>query len=211
VGKIKNTALDTIHSILTVVLILWAIVFLFALRESYMTYPTTIPVITTISELREHIGGRVEIIAPVVEPTGVSYRYRRRRTTGLGTSSFYYTTARLHALILEDGDVAFRTTTENFNAGETIIVGVRGRAYDRIGDVLMTSYDRGHRGRDQFLRRHSGTEVRRLYGGIVLHRAGTIIDGPMLYIIMLALAGLGIGGMLLWVRKNRKPAHGIVY
>ena len=200
-SNIKNAVLDIIHSILIVVLILWAIVFIFVLRESYRTYFTTVPVITSVSELREHIGRRVEIISPDIEPTGVSYTYRRRRSRGV---SLFYTTAHLHALTFEDGVVAFRTTSENLNVGETVIVRVRDRANDRVGGALLTRYERRYFGRRGYLLRRSGA-VRSFDVRLIVHMAGTV-DDPILYISVLALVGLGAGGMLLWVRKKRAPA-----
>jgi len=203
-GKTKNTAFEIIHSFLAVALILWAIVVIIVLHQGYRTHFTTAPVITNIRELREHIGGIVEINAPIIEPTGVSYTYRARRGH---RTNILPTTAYLHALILEDGAVPFRSTLENLNAGETIIVRVRNRAYDRVGDALLTRWHRQHSTRAANQLRRSGVENFSFDRGIVVHRAGTI-DDPIPYITILALAGLGAAGMMLWVRKKRKLAHG---
>ena len=197
--KIKNAVLETIHSLLIVVLILWVIVVVIVLHQGFRTRFATIPTVSSVSELRENVGRTVEINAPVIEPTGTSYTYRARR--GGLRRDIFPTTAHLHALIFEDGAVAFRTTIENFNAGESIIVRVRNRAYDRVGDALLTREGRRHGGRRGYLLRRSGA-VRTLYGRIIVHRAGTI-DDSMPYLAMLALAGLIAGGLLLLVRKKR--------
>ena len=99
--------------------------------------------------------------------------------------------------------MAFRTTLEDFNAGETIIVRVRSRASDRVGDALLTRWYRRYSGtREAYLLRRSGVVSRGFQRDIVVHRAGTISD-PTPYIAILTLVGLGAGGILLWVRKKR--------
>ena len=205
-GKIKNTVLEIIHNALVVALIVWVVVVVIVLYQGYRTHFTTVPVITSVSELRENIGGIVEINAPIIESTGVSYTYRARRGYRINVRP---TTAYLYALVLDDeaAAVAFRSTLENLNAGETIVVRVRNRADDRVGDELLTRWHRRYSGtREAYLLRRSGVVSRSFYRDIVVHRAGTI-DDPMPYIAVLALAGFGMIGMLLWVRKKRKSAH----